>query len=53
MVLDCTASCHLTRGEDRWWNSCLFLAFTSDVKLQLLRSIQQIQWDLNLELADN
>ena len=51
-VFGCTAPCHLAQGgRGRWPAGCLFPTFTSGAKLQLLRSNQQIRWDLNLEPA--
>ena len=48
MVLDCTAPCHLAHLRwDRWLAGCLFPAFTSGAKLQLLRPNQQIRRDSN------
>ena len=54
MVLGCTAPYHLARGgRDRWPADCLFPAFTSAAKLQLLRPNQRILWDSNLEPASS
>ena len=47
-VLGCTAPCHLAQGErGRWPAGCLFPAFTSGAKLQLLRPNQRIWRDSN------
>ena len=52
MVLGCTAPCHLARGgRGRWPAGCLFPAFTSSAKLQLLRPNQRIRRDSNPEPA--
>ena len=51
-VLDCTAPCHLAQGgRDKWPAGCLFPAFTSGAKLQLLRPNQRIRWGSNPEPA--
>ena len=53
-VLGCTAPCHLAQGgRGRWPAGCLFPIFTSGAKLQLLRLIQRIRRDLNLEPASS
>ena len=51
-VLGCTTPCHLAQGRrGRWSAGCLFLAFTSGPKLELLRLNQRIQQDSNPESA--
>ena len=51
-VLGCTTPYHLAQGRrGRWPAGCLFPAFTSGAKLQLLRPNQQIRRDSNPESA--
>ena len=51
-VLGCIAPCHLAQGgQGRWLAGCLFPAFTSSAKLQLLRLNQRIRRDSNPEPA--
>ena len=51
-VLDYTAPYHLAQERrGRWLAGCLFPAFTSSAKLQLLRLNQRIWRDSNLEPA--
>ena len=53
-ILGCIAPCHLAQERrDKLPASCLFPAFSSGAKLQLLRPNQRIRWDLNLELASS
>ena len=51
-VLSCTAPCYLAQEKQgRWPAGCLFSAFTSGAKLQLLKPNQRIQRDSNPEPA--